>query len=535
MKTLHSAILLGLGLLLPLGGFAFSPSCESLNAKEFSVGKCESNVKNSDRLKKRWPSVAKINETKTEELCQSASKAKQLSQNRCEEAVDKLKRLLADRENDSLKRCGEREKLVQSCQACASNLSAAGCQQQNINMNEGFRRRSQEMMAKRRELMSAAKSVEDEMFRLSEDYGQNISDLERDKSAKQKNSAAADKIGASSISEALKKHGNEKSGEIFRAVDTLRDLADVTKSDMDEVQKIQSQYARESLTRALEAKAARLEMEKENQQDSTSLDDLNKNTATVAKNTDNLGSVDPSASQSAAGTTPAANANSLGGLAGAAGAGMAASSAGGSAGLSGGQPAAGYGGTYDPSSKADYALNGVANGGAGTKGSGIQEVASDGLTTGENGKTDSTGASRMAMRDSLRAKLAERLGQGKATATGASQAAAGNAGGLEAKLKEKAGANPEMMMGFSAAEISAAGGGDFFSMAQSETDAAVKEMMTEFEGAVGGGADFSGARHLASVAGSQSSPAILAADSSDLFLRMREFLGRCQKRGCVTK
>lgn len=555
MKSFHSALLMSLGLLLPLEGSAVNdiaklnrmrqPStCDTLLKKGFSADSCREKMGDSDRMKEKWPSVAKIELEDTAKLCRSASNAQSLNNNRCEQAVEELKRLLKERKQAMLDRCEDRGEQYKACQACSTNLGASSCQEQNMAMNNHFKQRSQAGIARRKQLMEAAKNVENEMFQLSEDYGNNLSELKQDMMANKQTSPAAQEIGASSISDGLSKHGNASPAEIFRAVDEMRNKSEVTKSDLQQAENIQSQYARESLMRALEAKAARLEMEKENQQDSDGLKELDKNTSKVAKNTNNLNSVDPAASQTGITGSPEAESNTgspsgLASLGGAAGA-MGGAAGGGASGAGGGtqQLASDYGGTYDPNSANktanNYMLNGVANPTAGAKDTAIQDVGATAGLGDEAGKVNSTSASRMALRDSLRAKLAEQLAQGKGGATGASQAAAGQAG-LDAKLKEKAGANPDMLTGFSPAGFSVAGAGNF-SMAQSETDAAVKEMMSEFEGALGGENGFgSGARHLASVADGRSAPEILSADSTDLFMRTRTFYERCQKRGCVTR
>lgn len=166
-----------------------------------------------------------------------------------------------------------------------------------------------------------------------------------------------------------------------------------------------------------------------------------------------------------------------------------------------------------------------------------QMLAENQVKAGDVGTTGASSSRGSALRDALRARLADMgsSGSGGGT-TGASMAPGGGTGS-----NARAGAVPEGLLPVpvsvqsdNALEASSGStGGDLgntdFSLAGSETDAAVQGMLSEF--GLGGSGD---AGHgLGSGAHEQAAPEILSADSGSLFIRARETHQRSLKKGLV--
>jgi hypothetical protein len=533
MKTLHSAILLSCVLL---------PGYASANLAETTESCRIKTAEEMDKsLQQHRPKVYEMYSRTPDDLCAFSAMAKGIDNSRCKSAVKELHDLLDRRKARRADRCVEKQDLDAYNQRCAGNLAAKSCLDQGSNVRKRFREGNAKWKGHQSRLAQATEKVEQEMVQLSQEYKDNMTAIKQDMQQGLKTSPAACKVGDCNPSSAYAGLGGDSAmSEISRALETIQNKSEISQSDIEDIQSMRHAPASETLYLAASAKSASLEMKKDNaredSRDGVEAGNINKVDSTSAK----LSDADPAASQSAIGGTPVADASAgagIGGLGGIGGGGGAPVS--GSSADSGSLMANNIGGgnTFVPgggNTAGNQMLNGVANNAVGAKDVGIEQVASAEQATGDGAATNGTGASRMSVKDALRAKLAGQLAQGKGGATGASQAGAAKAGGLDAKLKEKAGANPEMLAGFAPTDFGAAGGGNF-SMPQSETDAAVKEMMSEFEGNLGGEGGFGGARHLASVADDRSAPEILAADSSDLFLRTKTFYERCQKRGCVTR
>lgn len=158
------------------------------------------------------------------------------------------------------------------------------------------------------------------------------------------------------------------------------------------------------------------------------------------------------------------------------------------------------------------------------------------VAAGEEGKNTS-GASRSpasgSLRDSLRKKLA--AGGGSGGSTGASVGGSAGGSGEGGKASDKTAAAAEGKAGaHGEGGVLGAGGGDgllgsfekgeleegAFEVAGSDTDASVKGILSEFEGSLGDTADLQGAD-------------IGETDGPSLFSRVKDFHGRCLKRGCV--
>jgi hypothetical protein len=493
------------------------------------------------KLKEHRPGVYEMSTRTPDDLCAFSSMAPGIDNSRCKSAVQELHDLLNRRKQRRADRCVEKQDLDAFNQRCSGNLSAKSCLDEGSNVRKRYQEGSRKWKGHQSKIAKAVEKVETEMLQLSRDYKDNLEAINRDRQQGLQTSPAACKVGDCNPSSAYSMLGGDGAiSEISQAIQKIDNKKELSQSDLQEVQSMKHAPAAESLYLAASAKSARLEMEKDNALEDARDQVEAGNIGKVDKTSGRLSAADPAASQSEiAGATAANSATAAGGVAGVGG--VPAASATADSG-SGNMQVAGnaYGnGTYDPTSKAGTGevLNGLTSPvGGNTVDNAIQDIAAADQAAAGDDKTNASSASRMPMRDSLRAKLAERLANGgNGVAAGASQAATGKVGSPEEKMKAKA--NPDMLMGFTPAEFSAAGGPDSFSMAQSETDAAVKEMMTEFEGTLGdeAGGGFRGVRHLASVGDRQLAPEILAEDSSDLFLRTKEFYERCQRRGCVTR
>lgn len=239
----------------------------------------------------------------------------------------------------------------------------------------------------------------------------------------------------------------------------------------------------------------------------------------------------------AANDKTASNLNSLGSAAGAAAPAMSALGGQGSSDVAGGGSYDNYGGlSYGKSSE-----TGAGSNKGSTQLASLNSSAKAG-TTGEPGEegaiSNSSSASRspasaLSLKEELRRKLAASMGRnGENTGASVAGGAAGAEGGKDIKGKTRgvpgspgfdsegfalAGGTPDPLLeGFNVGSLDQGG----LYIPGSSLDASVKELVGEFESSLG-------SPH-------QMSNDIGASDSASLFARVKEFHGRCLKRGCVT-
>ena len=373
---------------------------------------------------------------------------------------------------------------------------------------------------------------------------------------------------------------NQQSREFFKdSLSTVSGILEKVRSNKvsrEDVDQIQTPLTREPVALAAAGRDLDEQIAKREQVLQGRSQTFQANAETTGTNAKNLGASDIDGGKSSGGgdlgnMSQLAQAGS--GLAGAAGGGQAASGASGGSDMSSLADSSG-GGVYaaagsDPAASATGGTStqsgdGTNLGAGGTfiPGAGARTLASTGNNassrgTAETGKiaglekalgdnsvkaTDvgSTGASTSrasALRDALRARLADMgTGSGGGGSTGASMAPGGGTGSAA-----RSGAVPEGLLPVpvsvqsdNALEASSGStGGDLgntdFSLAGSETDAAVQGMLSEF----GLGDHGDGERSLASVDHEQAAPEILSADSGSLFIRARETHQRSLKKGLV--
>jgi len=173
---------------------------------------------------------------------------------------------------------------------------------------------------------------------------------------------------------------------------------------------------------------------------------------------------------------------------------------------------------------------------------GIQNLDTTSTATGttSNDRSGSSATKGSSLREALRERLSQSMAESSGGGGGSTSATnAGAAGGGTGSNASSGAVTPDLLpmsMPIASDNVleasSASVGGDLgntdFSLAGSETDAAVKGMLKDFGV---GGADDHSARGPASEA--KSAPEILASDSPSLFMRTREVHQRSLKKGLV--
>jgi hypothetical protein len=536
-----------------LGIFVISPSghasgkwsgnrCNYYNQLGTDVATCRNNVPKvmDEHYRQNRNAVYQMYSKSPEELCASNSKAEGIDNGRCKNAVNELQNYINQRKQRRADRCDEMVDHAKACQACASNLASVDCNKQDLTINKKWKGGQGKWKKAQRDLAEKIKNVEDAMLDLSSAYAQNIKNNEFDMEKGVKNSQAAAAIGASTPQQALQMHGNVDASTISGFIQQIQSAKDINEDQINQIGSLQDKYAAESLKLAATAKSARVDIEKDVAQEDARDAAVAQNSQFVDTTNEKMASLNNQDSGIfGSSNTPAAAqgvASALGG------AGSAASGGGGSTQVASSEAAgspSGYDsyGTLHPQSSGQGAipLNPLtANAGSGTNAVASEQVAA---LTGDQAEdaagVNSSGASVAggSLRDALRAKMAEQAAGGTgavgaSTALGAKSAGEGGKAGAKALGPEKT----ALLTGFQPTDYS--GGEEAFDMAESETDAAVQEMISEFQGE----AQIPGVhRGLASSDLQQLAPEILSEDSSSLFLRTSEFYTRCLKRGCVAR
>jgi hypothetical protein len=351
------------------------------------------------------------------------------------------------------------------------------------------------------------------------------------------NTETARRHGGATVTDALRNHSGQDAEAVLRILQRARETSTISQSEIE--RSIKSPYIFESM----QASAVALDQKRDLEQYSQSLAQQRTEAARVAATTQarstdmssvngsgngiNLPSGMPAIPMAAA---PAASGGDISVPSGSAYTPGAYASAGGIE-----APAPGGGLRNSLAAGRVYGAGvgatsvGTSGTGSGSAGGVVASLAAEtiGAGTAASSSPQTTAASRPggSLRDSLRARLAARNGGGIGEGGEGAIASAGRRGGYAT------GPDGKPLVG--AAELDPndpnAGRMPPMAMQNSETEDAVKALVSDFENSMGGGAGRSPASE------SDISNAILASDTPSLFLRLKEVHVRCVKRGCVTQ
>ena len=349
------------------------------------------------------------------------------------------------------------------------------------------------------------------------------------------NTETARRNGGSTVTEALRNHSGQDAEAVLRILQRARETSTISQSEIE--RSIKSPYIFESM----QASAVALDQKRDLEQYSQSLAQQRTEATRVASTTQARSTDMSSVNGSGNGINLPSGMPAIP---------MAAAPA-----ASGGDISVPSGSAYTPGAYASASGIEAPSPGGGVKnslstgmvygaGMGATNVASSGTGSGSTGAvvaslpTDPAGNGTAAstspnttaaskpggsLRDSLRARLAARNGGIIGEGAEGAIASAGRRGGYAT------GPDGKPLVG--AAELDSndpnAGRMPPMAMQNSETEDAVKALVSDFESSLGGG------RSPASEA--DVSNAILASDTPSLFLRLKEVHVRCVKRGCVTQ